>query len=201
MEITCKNIGTELNRWFSKTIFNFSIDIIEDEEIFKETLDLFLFDYQRYFPNDNIILLQNILNKIELQGILLYRLARNYFLLNRERDANFCSLLGRFLSGFEIYYSAEIGKALKINHGLGMVVGARVKIGDNALLHQGITFGDKNGGRPVIGNNVIIYAGAKIIGKITIGDNCVLAANTVCFVNIPDNKTVVGIPARIIDQK
>lgn len=198
MEITHENIGVELNRWFSKSILDYKINYVDDESILNDTLSVFFSDYKRYYPNDNLILLHNLLIRTELQGILLYRLARNYFLLNREKDAIYCSSLGRFLSGFEIYYTAEIGIALKINHGLGMVVGARVKIGNNALLHQGVTFGDKNGGRPTIGNNVIIYAGAKILGEISIGDNCVLAANTVCFINVPNNKTVVGIPARII---
>src|SRR5690242_6756085 len=100
----------------------------------------------------------------------------------------------------EIYYSAEIGKGLKVNHGLGTVIGARTKIGENVLLHHGVTFGDKNGKRPCVKDNVTIYAGAKILGDITIGNNAIIGANSVCFSNVPDNATAAGVPARIIKK-
>lgn len=198
--VTSQNISKELYRWFSKSIIEVDFSFENDEALFQKTLDVFLTDYQRYYQTENSIFLHHIINRAELQGILLYRLARNYFLENKQNEADKCSLLGRFLSGFEIYYSAEIGKALKINHGLGLVIGARIKIGDNALLHQGVTFGDKNGGRPIIGNNVTVYAGAKILGNITIENDVTIAANCVCFINVPKGKTVVGIPARILNK-
>lgn len=198
--LTSQNIGNELIRWFSKSIIEVDFNFENDESLFKQTLDIFLTDYQRYYPNEKQIILNYVLNRIELQGILLYRLARNYFLAGKQNEADKCSLLGRFLSGFEIYYSAEIGKALKINHGMGLVVGARTIIGDYALLHQGVTFGDKNGGRPRVGNNVTVYAGAKILGNITIEDDVTIAANCVCIMNVPKSKTVVGIPARILNK-
>lgn len=198
--INSQNLGKELNRWFSKSIINIDFNFENDRNLLQKTLDIFLSDYQRYFPNDNDITIHNVISRAELQGILLYRLARYYFLEGKQNEADKCSLLGRYLSGFEIYYSAEIGKALKINHGLGLVVGARTKIGDNALLHQGVTFGDKDGGRPIVGNNVTVYAGAKILGNVIIEDNVIVAANCVCFINIPKGKTVVGIPARILNK-
>ena len=198
--LTEHTIGTELKRWFSKSIIHGDLQFDDHKKLLSESLDVFLTDYQRYFPEDKEILLDKVLGRIELQGILMYRLARNYFLVNDINAADKCSLLGRFLSGFEIYYSAQIGRALKINHGLGMVVGGRTKIGDNALLHQGVTFGDKDGGRPVIGNNVTVYAGAKILGNVNVGNNSVIAANCVCFTNVPENKTAVGIPARILNK-
>jgi len=199
MELTKDNILSELNRWFSKSIL-MNDSITFNEKVLSDSLAIFLTDYNRYFPESKSIELENVLLRAELQGILLYRLARNYFLLGDLKSADKLALLGRFLSGFEIYYSADIGHSLKINHGFGLVVGARVVLGNNVLLHHGVTFGDKAGGRPVVGNNVVVYAGAKIIGNIKVGNNVVIAANSVCFINIPDNKTVVGIPAKIINK-
>lgn len=200
MILTEYTIIPELRRWFSKSIIPDDIEFENHHPLLASSLELFLLDYQRYFPDEKEVQLNKVLTRIELQGILLYRLARNYFLANDIYAADKCSSLARFLSGFEIYYSADIGKGLKINHGLGLVVGARTKIGDNVLLHQGVTFGDKNNGRPVVGNNVVVYAGAKILGNVNVGDNCIIAANCVCFIDVPANKTVVGIPAKILNK-
>jgi serine O-acetyltransferase len=200
MLLTEYTIVVELRRWFSKSIIFNDIEFESHHSLLASSLNVFLFDYQRYFPNETEIELNKVLLRTELQGILLYRLARNYYLGNNINAADKCSLLGRFLSGFEIYYSAEIGKGLKINHGLGLVVGARTKIGNNALLHQGVTFGDKDSGRPVVGDNVIVYAGAKILGNVNIGHNSIIAANCVCFIDVPENKTAVGVPAKILKK-
>lgn len=200
MILTEHTIAKELRRWFSKSIITDDIEFESHQSVLVSSLNQFLYDYHRYFPNEAEIQLNNVLLRAELQGILLYRLARNYFLEKNINAADKCSSLGRFLSGFEIYYSAEIGKGLKINHGLGLVVGARTKIGDNALLHQGVTFGDKDAGRPVVGNNVIVYAGAKILGNVNIGHNSIIAANCVCFIDVPENKTAVGVPAKILKK-
>lgn len=191
------NIGKELERWFSKSILIYDEIDFDDIPIFESALKWFHYDYQRYFENDGSLELKKILSRTELVGILLYRIAREYYTNRNEFAAQQYSLLGRFFSGFEIYYSAEIGKGLKINHGLGTIIGARVIIGDNALLHQGITLGDKNGGRPKLLNNVTVYAGAKLLGNITIGNNCTIAANAVCFIDAEDNSTIIGIPAKI----
>lgn len=200
MILTEHTIAIELRRWFSKSIIIDDIEFESHHILFASSLKLFFSDYQRYFPSETEIQLDKVLLRTELQGILLYRLARAYFLDNNINAADKCSLLGRFLSGFEIYYSAEIGRGLKINHGLGLVVGARTKIGENALLHQGVTFGDKDAGRPVVGDNVTVYAGAKILGNVFIGNNSIIAANCVCFINVPENKTAVGIPAKILNK-
>lgn len=198
MELNSANIGEQLKHWFTKSILITDEIDFDDINIFEKSLDVFMFDYQRYYPKHTTIQLIQLLLKHELIGILLYRIARIYFENKKENVAVLYSSLGTFLSGFEIYYSAQIGKGLKINHGLGTVIGARVIIGDNALLHQGITFGDKNGGRPILGNNVSVYAGAQILGAIKIGDNAVIGANTVCFIDIPDNSKVAGVPAKIL---
>lgn len=76
------------------------------------------------------------------------------------------------------------------------MIGARVKIGENCLLHQNITLGDKGGGRPTIGNNVTIYAGAKVLGNISIGDNSIIAANAVVIKSCPENSVLISLPAK-----
>lgn len=185
--------------WFSKSILDGYISEFSDYDLYKKVLREFIFDYKRYYPDDNDIVLKNVILRAELQGILLYRVAHQYY-IDGNQLCDFYSLLGRYLSGFEIYYSAKIGKGLKINHGLGTVIGARVVIGENCLIHQNVTFGDKDKGRPTIGNNVIIYSGAKALGNINIGNGSIVGANSVCFIDIPENSVAIGVPAKIIKK-
>jgi len=189
-------INTEIKNWFSKSILDWEFDI--DYEILYEALSKFKTDYQRYYPNCDYIQIEKIRIRVELQSILLYRLSRLYHLEKKNIIAEKLSALGRFLTGIEIYYSSDIGNGLKINHGVGTVIGARTVIGDNALIHQGVTFGDKNGARPVIGKNVTIYAGAIILGGIYIVDNSLIGANSVVMIDVPDNSVVAGTPGKII---
>lgn len=197
MEIDRIALGKELHLLFQKFYVLEEVGInFQDYTVYEEVLDVFQFDYNRYFP-DEIILKEKLFSRIELIGILLYRIARNYFLKNKEEVALHYSNLGRIISGFEIFYSAEIGSGLKINHGLGTVIGARCKIGENALVHQNVTFGDRNGGRPVLLDNVTVYAGAKILGNIVCGNNSVIAANCVCLTDVPDDGVIVGVPGKI----
>jgi serine O-acetyltransferase len=194
------NIGEELKRWFSKSIFNFNEINFNDILTFESVLNDFHHDYIRYFKNDKITF-DNIISRRELQGIFLYRIARHYYLNNNEIVAGLYSNLGSFLSGFEIYYSSSIGKGIKINHGIGTVIGARTEIGENCLLHHNITLGDKNGGRPSLLDDVTVYPGAKILGNIIIGNNSIIGANCVCAINVPDDYIAVGIPARLIKKQ
>lgn len=197
MIIDQKNLGNEISFLFKKYYFleDVFLDFC-DLEIYEKALFQFKFDFERYF-NTLIITKELLYTRVELIGILLYRIAREYFLNGNEIFAMHYSNLGRIISGFEIYYSAKIGKGLKINHGLGTVIGARSVIGENALIHQGVTLGDRNGGRPELLNNVIVYAGAKILGGIICGNNSVIAANSVCLKNVPDCAVVIGIPGKI----
>ena len=175
-----ENIANEIKYWFSKSIYEREISEFKDFEIYEKSIQIFKNDYLRYYPSDVEMSIIKIKQRLELVGILLYRISREYFLKGNSK-CDYYSLLGRFLSGFEIYYSAEIGNGLRINHGIGTVIGARVKIGDNCLIHQNITLGDKNSGRPTIGNNITIYSGAKILGDIHIGDGSIIGANSVCL--------------------
>lgn len=197
MEINSTTLGSELKFLFQKYYFLDVPEIGFDEiEIYREALSVFHFDFKRYFPDLNISK-EKIYSRVELVGILLYRISRVYFLKGEENTASHFSNLLRIICGFEIYYSAEIGKGIKINHGLGTVIGARCKIGENALIHQNVTFGDRNGGRPVLMNNVTVYAGAKILGGIICGNNAVVAANCVCIIDVPDNGLIAGVPGKL----
>lgn len=97
--------------------------------------------------------------------------------------------------------SAEIGENLKLPHPMGVIIGEGAKIGDNCTIYQQVTIGQKDDKYPTLGNNVIIYAGAKVVGNIKIGNNVVIGANAVVIKDVPDNCTAVGIPARILEKE
>ena len=115
--------------------------------------------------------------------------------------ARLVSQLARHLTGIEIHPGAKIGKGLFIDHGMGVVIGETTEIGENCLLYQGVTLGgtgkDKGKRHPTLGDNVMVGAGAKVLGPITIGNNVKVAANAVVLKPIPDNCTAVGVPARV----
>jgi len=113
------------------------------------------------------------------------------------------SQIMRFLTGIEIHPGARIGKGLFIDHGMGVVVGETAEIGDNCIMFQGVTLGGtgKHRGKrhPTIGNNVLVGAGATLLGPINVGNNVKIGAETfVMMQDIPNNCTVVGVPGRIV---
>lgn len=190
-----------LGGWLSKTYL--SEEVFEyDESIFNAGLSEFYYDYRRWYPDDDTVDPHKLTLTPQLHAILTYRLTRRWYVERKnERQATICSTLGRISGLTEIYYSASIGHGLKINHGIGCVIGARCTIGENCLLHQGVTIGDRKGGRPTIGNRVTIYAGAMVLGKISIGDDCVIGANSVCLQDAPPQSVLIGAPARILHGK
>lgn len=115
--------------------------------------------------------------------------------------ARFVSQLARHLTGIEIHPGAKIGRKLFIDHGMGIVFGETTEIGDNCTIYHGVTLGgtgkDKGKRHPTLGDNVMVGAGAKVLGPINIGNNVKVAANAVVLKDIPDNCTAVGVPARI----
>lgn len=115
------------------------------------------------------------------------------------------SQFARFLTGIEIHPGAVIGSGLFIDHGMGVVIGETTEIGDNVTLFQGVTLGGtgKQRGKrhPTLGSHVVVGAGAKVLGPITIGDYVKIGANSVLLQNVPDHSTVVGIPGRIVRIK
>ena len=113
--------------------------------------------------------------------------------------------VGRFLTGIEIHPAAKIGGSFFIDHGFGVVIGETAEIGKNVTLFQGVTLGgtgNEIGKRhPTLGNNVVIGAGAKVLGGIAIGNNVYIGANAVVLHPVPDDCTVVGVPGRCVKQK
>ena len=128
-------------------------------------------------------------------------------LYNKEQffAARAVSQWSRNRTGIEIHPAAQIGKGLFIDHGCGVVIGETTIIGDNCTIYQGATLGGtgKHVGKrhPTIGNNVMIGAGAKVLGPVIIGDNSKVAAGAVVLKDIPENSTAVGIPARVVRGK
>ena len=114
------------------------------------------------------------------------------------------SNLARFLTGIEIHPGAQIGKGFFIDHGNGVIIGETTIIGDNVTLYQGVTLGGtgkEHGKRhPTIGNNVMISAGAKVLGSFTIGDNSKIGAGSVVLSEVPPGSTVVGVPGRVVKR-
>jgi len=112
------------------------------------------------------------------------------------------SQAARLITGIEIHPGAEIGRRFFVDHGMGVVIGETTIIGDDVTLYQGVTLGGtgKESGKrhPTIGNNVVIGAGARVLGNIVIGENCRIGAGSVVLRDVPDNSTVVGVPGHIV---
>jgi serine O-acetyltransferase len=136
-----------------------------------------------------------------VQALLFHRLAHWLYCIGIPFVPRFISHLNRFLTGIEIHPGAKIGKGVLIDHGMGVVIGETAIVGDGTLIYQGVTLGGtgKEMGKrhPTLGKNVIVGAGAKVLGNIQIGDNVRIGAGSVVLRNVPSNRTVVGIPGRI----
>ena len=139
-----------------------------------------------------------------LHALILHRIA--HFLLQFKIPfiPRYISQFSRWLTGIEIHPAALIGEGLFIDHGMGVVIGETTIIGDNVTLYQGVTLGgtgkERGKRHPNIGNNVVIGAGAKILGNIDIGDNSYVGANAVVLKDVAPNSTVVGVPGRTTKQ-
>ncbi|HAP78933.1 MAG TPA: serine O-acetyltransferase [Ruminococcus sp.] len=139
-----------------------------------------------------------------LHAVRSYRKAHWFYKHKMYTIARIISQWSRFWTGIEIHPGATIGKSLFIDHGMGVVIGETAVIGDNCLIYQGVTLGgtgkDKGKRHPTIGNNVLVGAGAKVLGPFTVGNNVKIAANAVVLKPLPDNCTAVGVPARVVRQ-
>lgn len=133
-----------------------------------------------------------------------YRLAHKLYQKRRFFLARYISQRGARKTGIEIHPGARIGKGFFIDHGNGVIIGETTVIGDNVTLYQGVTLGGtgkEHGKRhPTIGNNVMISAGAKVLGSFTIGDNSKIGAGSVVLGEVPPNSTVVGVPGRVVKR-
>lgn len=137
-------------------------------------------------------------------AMLIHRLAHRLWGMGWKWLARFISHIGRWLTGIEIHPGATIGRRVFIDHGMGVVVGETAEIGDDCTLYHGVTLGgtswNKGKRHPTLKSGVVVGAGAKILGPITIGANARVGSNAVVVKDVPDDATAVGIPARILDR-
>ena len=137
-----------------------------------------------------------------LHAVFFHRISNFFWELNLKLIARIMSNISRFLTGIEIHPAVKIGKNLFIDHGMGIVIGETTIIGDNVSIYQGVTLGgtkwEKKKRHPTINDNVVIGAGAKVLGPILVGKNSKIGANSVVTKNVPSNITVIGIPAHVI---
>jgi serine O-acetyltransferase len=136
------------------------------------------------------------------QALLFHRVAHWLYVLGVPFLPRLMSHLARFLTGVEIHPGAAIGQGVFIDHGMGVVIGETAIVGDYALIYQGVTLGGtgKESGKrhPTLGENVVVGAGAKVLGNILLGNNVRIGAGSVVLRDVPSDCTVVGVPGRIV---
>lgn len=137
-----------------------------------------------------------------LQALLFHRIAHQLHRWHLPLIPRLISHFARFITGIEIHPGAAIGKGVFIDHGMGVVIGETAIVGDYVLIYQGVTLGGtgKESGKrhPTLGNNVVVGAGAKVLGNLLIGDNVRIGAGSVVLRDVPSDCTVVGVPGRIV---
>ena len=144
-----------------------------------------------------------------VKAVFFHKIANFFYLAKIDLAARFISQLSRFLTGIEIHPGAKIGKNLFIDHGMGVVIGETSEIGNNVTIYHAVTLGgispsiDSERQRhekrhPTIGDDVVIGSGAQIIGPIKVGNGSRIAANAVVVNDVPENSTMVGVPAKVI---
>ena len=140
-----------------------------------------------------------------VQAVIIYRFTHLLWRYKLYWLARFISTLARWITGIEIHPGAVIGRRFFIDHGMGVVIGETAEIGDDCMMYHGVTLGgtswDKVKRHPTLKDGVIIGAGAKILGPITLGKNVRVGSNSVVVRSIDDNCTVVGIPGRVLNKK
>lgn len=164
-------------------------------------------DIQAIFERDPAArsVLEILLTYSGFHATLLHRISHFLWRKNLPVIPRLISHFSRFITGIEIHPGATIGRRFFIDHGMGVVIGETAEIGDNVTLYQGVTLGgtgQEPGKRhPTLGHNVIVGAGAKVLGAIVIGNDVRIGANSVVLKSVPDHATVVGIPGKIIRRQ
>lgn len=152
--------------------------------------------------NDFLSFLKFYLAAKSLKITFWYRLLHHVY---SKKNSAFLFILNRFYKcicrryGIDLPYQTKIGKGLLLHHVNGIVVNPKAIIGENCTISHQVTIGDEKGYSPVIGNKVLLFAGAKLFGNITIGNNVVVGANAVVNKSVPHNSVTIGIPNRIIN--
>ncbi|HNV85686.1 MAG TPA: serine O-acetyltransferase [Candidatus Omnitrophota bacterium] len=136
------------------------------------------------------------------QALVVHRISHSIYKLRIPLLPRLLSHLARFFTGVEIHPGATIGSGFFIDHGMGVVIGETAEIGSNVTLYQGVTLGgtgkEKGKRHPTVGNNVVVGAHATVLGNIRIGNNVKIGAGSVVVTSVPDNCTVVGVPAEVV---
>ena len=164
-------------------------------------------DLQAVFDRDPAATskLEVILTYAGFHALLAYRISHRLKSMGVPFFPRAISQLARWLTGVEIHPSAKIGTGFFIDQGMGVVIGETAEIGDYVTLFQGVTLGgtgkERGKRHPTLGNHVVVGAGAKILGGITIGDNVKIGANSVVLKNVAANSTVIGVPGRVIKSQ
>ncbi len=196
-----------LDDCLSKTFYNYPKDQLSSVKLYGDSaIEQTIFDANvKYNGRKEIRSEEELLELVQfeptIEAVLLYRLEREIFI---KDPANiflpFLASLMHRRTGCEIYYSTEIGKGFNIQHGFGIVIGPRYKIGDYFTIHQGVTLGQKNLNSPnetiSIGNHVTVFAGSTILGNLQIGNNANIGANSVVLSSVEENSVYVGSPAK-----
>ena len=144
-----------------------------------------------------------------VKAVFFHKLANFFYVAGFDLIARIISQTIRFFTGIEIHPGAKIGKNLFIDHGMGVVIGETSKIGDNVTIYHAVTLGGSSPSidserqrhekrHPTIGNDVVIGSGAQIIGPVNVGNGARIAANAVVVKDVPENATMVGIPAKAV---
>jgi len=137
-----------------------------------------------------------------LHVLIFHKFAHFLYKLKVPIIPRLISHLSRFLTGIEIHPGAKFGRRILIDHGGGVVIGETTETGNDVVIYQGVTLGGTSTKKvkrhPTLGNSIVVGCGAKILGNIKIGDNCQIGANSVVIKDVPQNSTVIGIPARIV---
>lgn len=161
-------------------------------------------DFRAVFERDPAATsgIEVVLTYSGFHAILLHRIAHRFRRWHIPVLPRFISGFSRWVTGIEIHPGATIGPAFFIDHGMGVVVGETTEIGQDVTLFQGVTLGgtgkERGKRHPTLGNRVVVGAGAKILGGITIGDHVKIGANSVVLRSVPAYTTVVGIPGKVV---
>ena len=139
-----------------------------------------------------------------VHAVMFHRLAHACWGIKLKWLARFISHFSRWITGIEIHPGARLGRRLFIDHGMGVVIGETAEVGDDCTLYHGVTLGgtswDKGKRHPTLGNNVVIGAGAKVLGPLFVGDNARIGSNSVVLKDVEPGKTMVGLPANAVDS-
>ncbi len=138
-------------------------------------------------------------------AIMIHRVAHWLWINQLKWVARMISTFARWITGIEIHPGARIGRRFFIDHGMGVVIGETAEVGDDCTLYHGVTLGgtswEKGKRHPTLGDNVVVGAGAKVLGPILVGDGARIGSNAVVVKEVPENATVVGIPGHVVAPK